>query len=226
MKTKIVVTSDLHGHLPPIESIPEAEFLLISGDICPNKYGYENKVLESAFQQSWFNLQFIPWVNKLPVYKVIITWGNHDIFAYFLHSISNTAKLKILNDSCYTINDLKIVGTPWSVTFGGNWAFNKTDNDLKKVYENIPEDTDILLSHGPPFGYGDKCPSFMYPEIEENVGSIALIECIKQRNIKLVCFGHIHEGYGVYQRQNTTLINASYVNGQYNPSNPPIVVEV
>ena len=222
MTTKLIITADLHGYMP---IIPEGDVLLIAGDICPNKYGHGSKILEAAYQLEWFNSVFIPWVNNQPVSKVLITWENHDIVGSLYCKFNDCPKLVILNDKCYTLNEFKIVGTPWSVTFGGNWAFNKQDKDLKPIYENIPEDTDILLSHGPPFGYGDKCPSFPYPEIEENVGSISLIEEIKKRNIKLVCFGHIHEGYGIYERQNTLLINGSYVNSQYSPTNAPLEVD-
>ncbi len=54
------------------------------------------------------------------------------------------------------IEGLKFYGSPWQPTFH-NWAFNlDRGEEIKKVWDKIPNDTDVLITHGPPFGILDK----------------------------------------------------------------------
>ena len=60
-----------------------------------------------------------------------------------------------LQDSSVTIGGLKIWGSPWTLFFF-DWAFNLYEDQLREKWEEIPEDTDIIVTHGPPLGYGNK----------------------------------------------------------------------
>jgi Icc-related predicted phosphoesterase len=100
-----------------------------------------------------------------------------------------------------------------------DWAFNEPEEKMAAMYAKIPVGTDIIVSHGPPLGYGD------YVSRGENTGSKALLDAIDRVKPKLVVFGHIHSGYGSYQRNDSLLINASIVNEKYNVVNAPIVID-
>ncbi len=230
--TKYILISDLHGNLP---NVPEGDVLLIAGDICPNFVGYKDKQMEAQMQFQWWRQNFRNWLEKQPVDRVIMTWGNHDIIAtgeYHPLEYMTFGKKKwlILNDNWDTVYNTKIYATPWSVTFGGNWVFNKPDVDLAKVWNKIPSDTDILVVHGPPYKAGDLCPaafgSFANKEYLENVGSKTLRNRIEDLDLKLVVCGHIHEGYGSYKIGNTDVVNASLLDGNYRLVNEPVIWEM
>ena len=85
----------------------------------------------------------------------------------------------------------------------------------------IPEDTDILVLHGPPYGYGD------YSSYgDEHTGSPSLLERIKEVKPKLVVFGHIHEGRGQWEYEDIKLANVTLVNSKYHPIHEPWVTEL
>tara|TARA_Y100000296_G_C5174834_1_gene259491 strand:- start:2061 stop:2591 length:531 start_codon:yes stop_codon:yes gene_type:complete len=59
--------------------------------------------------------------------------------------------IKYLNDSSITIDGIKFWGSPIQPWFH-DWAFNrKRGNEIRKHWELIPTNTDVLLTHGPPF---------------------------------------------------------------------------
>ena len=94
---------------------------------------------------------------------------------------------------------------------------------LHQIWRLIPDNTDVLITHGPPKGIGDeanlgfKC---------QNVGCIDLLDRTQQLSLRAHIFGHIHEGYGEYLRGKTRLINASTCTARYEPRNAPILVDV
>ena len=100
----------------------------------------------------------------------------------------------------------------------------KSDNKLSNHWDKIPDDIDILITHGPPHGILDKTYR------NENVGSKSLRRIMGRVTPKLWVFGHIHEAYGEYK--DTTLsgkdyhfVNCSYVNEHYKPVNKPVRIE-
>lgn len=94
---------------------------------------------------------------------------------------------------------------------------------LHDRWMQIPEDTDVLITHGPPQGIGDEVT--LGSECQ-NVGCVDLLHRIDQLSLNAHIFGHIHEGYGDYQRGKTRLINASTCTARYEPTNPPIVLDL
>lgn len=120
--------------------------------------------------------------------------------------------------------NFKIFATPWQPFFY-EWAFNLYEEDLKIRYDQIPLDTSILITHSPPFGFGDSVPRKVTNENEEfwpepeRVGSPSLLERIKLMNdLKLHVFGHIHSGFGKYDLDGKILANVSFVNEKYQPT--------
>jgi hypothetical protein len=114
---------------------------------------------------------------------------------------------------------LVIYGTPWQPEFF-NWAFNLPRGEkLKEKWDMIPVDTDILITHGPPFG---KLDYVRYGN--ENVGCEELMKRVEEIKPKIHVFGHIHEGYGYVFDGNTHYINASVLNDRYEYRNKPVNV--
>ena len=94
------------------------------------------------------------------------------------------------------------------------------DHILKSHWELIPDNTDILIVHGPPYGFGDRVNKTLH---DPHVGSKTLTEKIKSMpNLQSVICGHIHEGFGQYGN----IINASQMDGNFKPTNHPVVWEI
>ena len=84
----------------------------------------------------------------------------------------------------------------------------------------IPEDTDVLITHGPPHMIGDECPDGFRAGCED------LLERVKVVKPKVHVFGHIHGGHGVYNVDGTKFINASVLDESYNRTQDPITIEL
>ena len=208
----------------------DLDILIFAGD-CSSR-GYMNEIQ-----------QFTHWFSKQPAkFKVMIS-GNHDFgfeqIATFDPNIPYNNKLEpphideivpdnitYLNDSGIEILGLKIWGSPIQPWFH-NWAFNRQrGEDIKKHWDIIPNDTDILITHGPPRGFGDLlCNKFRRPGENPNVGCDDLLDAVKRVKPKVNVFGHIHEGYGTYEDNGTIFINCSVLNRRYELVNEPIKVE-
>jgi Icc-related predicted phosphoesterase len=208
---KIVCFSDLHGQYSKkltkwFDNNP-GDILLFAGDLQLNNFDY--------------GFKFLQWLNKLPYEYKIMIFGNHDgNYHYTLQESIKYNNIKILNNESITINNINIWGSPYSVQFG-NWWFMKTDNELKEIYKSIPDNTNILLTHTPPFGILDKTIS------GANAGSKQLYNRIlKLNNLKYHISAHIHEGYGIIKKNNITFINASVLNERYELVNSPIIFEI
>ena len=150
--TKICALSDLHGHLPKIES---CELVLLAGDIVPLNIQFDN-----AASTLWFLDEFTKWIDSLPCDEVIMIAGNHDKLieraSFIIHAVESKTdfKLTYLSGTTYeyiarSLKHYKIYGSPFCHKFG-NWAFMQSEEWLKDYYDNIPEDTDIILTHDTP----------------------------------------------------------------------------
>lgn len=210
---KFCCMSDMHGFLP--QRIPACDALILAGDYCPY-----SKIDQ---QFVWFRDDFAPWLTAINVEKFGVA-GNHDlIFEHSPEKIPNLGlKWTYLQDSGTNWNGYNIWGTPWQPRFW-DWAFNADEDQLAEKWKLIPDNTDILILHGPPRGYGDFSPFG-----NEHTGSPALLERIKEIKPKLVVAGHIHAGYGQYKIEDTDTIflNVAVVDDSYNPINSPIIVEI
>ncbi len=224
--------SDLHGHYPKLEG---GDLLIVAGDLTARDNEDEyTKVFDWMY-------------SYLKYKKIIFIAGNHDNLVkqdtnFFRRSNANLInesldkshikKVEYLCDSGTKFEGLKIWGSPWSLWFDGInphcCAFTGSEEDLAKKYDLIPEDTDILITHGPPFGIldeiyyeessSDACHS---PIFSKNVGSISLLNSLYKIRPRLCVFGHIHEGYGK-KYTDTICVNSSHVNELYQPVNKPV----
>ncbi len=110
-----------------------------------------------------------------------------------------------LEDASTVVGTTTFYGSPYQPEFGG-WAFNVPRKDMDELWERIPDDVDVLITHGPPLGRGDSTSGNM------RVGCVSLMKHVQQRlRPRLHVFGHVHEGYGVYHDGTTAYVNASSV---------------
>jgi Icc-related predicted phosphoesterase len=200
----ISATSDLHGRLPEIDS---CDMLILAGDLCPDG---------SLEQQSnWLITDFKDWLTDIPATVVVAVAGNHDFVLAEQKKEFNLPWIYLENDYI-EFADLTIYGSPLSPSFWG--AFQGSKQDLINQYKKIPKQADIVISHGPPYQYGDKIYS------DQHVGSRELRKSIKTNNYGWVISGHIHEDYGRWRTvnctgQETIISNVSL--GDSQPYNPP-----
>jgi Icc-related predicted phosphoesterase len=125
-----------------------------------------------------------------------------------------------LKNSAAEIDGIKIWGSPYTPWFF-NWAFNERRGALiSKHWQLIPENTDVLITHGPVFGILDTVIN------EQHVGCKDLLQKIIELKPKVHICGHIHESYGSVKKSGTRFINASLLNEAYELVNKPVVFEL
>jgi Icc-related predicted phosphoesterase len=206
---RFVCIADLHGFLP---AVPPCDVLLIAGDVCPT--GDERP----ETQRRWLRSTFAEWLAEVPAGAVVGVAGNHDFVGESDPSALRDLDWHYLSDESVEINGLSIHGSPWTSRFQA-WAFMLSEEELAERWDRIPAGTDVLCVHSPPLGYGDWISGHA-------IGSPSLLAAIDSRSPKLCVFGHVHQGYGRWQRGASTLVNAAHCNADYEPANPPVVVEL
>ena len=235
---RIVALSDQHGFLP---DIPPCDLLIVAGDICPDKLGFFVGRFAPDQQARWFDRKIRPWLDASPATHKVATWGNHDWcgeacdFSGDAPGSAPATRLQILVDETTRIPDgtstgsesaassLTIWATPWSNQFM-EWAFMKSPADLASTYAAIPAGIDILVSHQPPYGYGD-CRGVRARKTER-LGSRELLAAIDRIRPRLVICGHIHGGHGRYEHDGIPIYNVSVVDEQYRLAHEPTIIEL
>ena len=207
---KIVAFSDTHGQrdkrLTEWFNFNPADLLIFSGDLQRNQYD--------------FGEDFIDWIHALPYTDKILVFGNHDgNYIYILEYAEKYPEIKFLMNSCININGINIFGSPYSVRYQ-DWWFMMEDKELSKIWKEIPEDTEILITHCPPFGILDSTFDGY------NAGSKTLLEKINRlEKLKYHFFGHIHESYGKQNINEKIFINVSLLNEIYYFTNYPVIID-
>ena len=105
---------------------------------------------------------------------------------------------------------------------------------IAEVWAQIPDDVDVLITHGPPYGHGDLCPPYRTPQRKVagclfNDTPTTEIYTKDRRHPRAHVFGHIHDGFGATQGDEFGLlvfINASTCTEKYHPTNRPVTFEV
>ena len=206
--TRFVLISDTHGMHDSV-IIPPGDILIHAGDIGVEKYPI------SLFK-------FNSWMSDLPHKHKIVIPGNHDIWIEnnLTEARNSISKFHFLICESVTVEGFKIWGTPHQPEFF-DWAWNLPRGPrLAKIWAQIPEDTDVVVTHGPPAGILDLTSH------KNRMGCQDLLERLNIVHPKLHVFGHNHEGYGIQTVGKTTYVNASSCTAKYRPINPPIVLDL
>lgn len=180
--------SDLHGHFPKLKG---GDLLICAGD-CTSR----DRVAD------W--VEFFDWMKVQCYRQKIVVAGNHDGFLErcisskeyrdMMEEVSDPIEnccFEYLCDSGIEFDGLKIWGSPWTPKFY-DWHFMLDRGDrIRQKWALIPDDVDILVTHGPPFGMLDKTYDDRRPGCKDLADRI-----LHLKKLKLHVFGHIHEGYG------------------------------
>ncbi len=213
MKKKITFISDTHTkHKHLTNDLPGGDILIHCGDI--SSRGYKNEIKN-----------FLEWFDGVKgyEYKIFIA-GNHD-FGFqdnpkeCIELLKNYPSVTYLEDNSIIIDGIKIYGSPWQPKFY-NWAFNVNRGDaIAQKWEKIPQDTDILITHGPLSTILD------LTNRNEIVGCEELYKKVMEIKPKVHACGHIHHSYGMKEVDGMTFINASSLGEDYLYQNDPITLD-
>ncbi|XP_070710211.1 metallophosphoesterase domain-containing protein 1 [Pempheris klunzingeri] len=231
--TRFVCISDTHSRTDAIQ-MPYGDVFIHAGDF--TELGLPSEVKK-----------FNDWLGTLPYDIKIVIAGNHeltfdqefmaDLIKQDFYYFPSASKLKpenyenvqslltnciYLQDSEVTVRGFRIYGSPWQPWYYG-WGFNLPRGQaLLDKWNQIPDNTDILVTHCPPLGFLDWVPKKM-----QRVGCMELLNTVQRRvQPKLHVFGHIHEGYGMMTDGTTTFVNASACTVNFLPMNAPIVFDL
>lgn len=187
---RIVAMADTHSSHKNLR-VPEGDVLVHAGDL--TDMGRIPQIRE-----------VLDWMRSQPHPHKIVIAGNHDFgFQNEFETVEPLLEgLTYLHDSGTEIDGLSFWGSPWQPYFGG-WAFNlERGRPLAKKWELIPQNTGVLITHGPPHGFGDNVGY-------ERVGCKDLKARIRVAKPFLHLFGHIHEDRGNWVLGSSRLFNVT-----------------
>jgi 3',5'-cyclic AMP phosphodiesterase CpdA len=183
--------ADTHGFHREL-AVPEGDVLIHAGDLTRRGTRPELQAVAA-------------WLRSLPHRHKVVIAGNHD----FLFEKEPAAARELFRDVLYledtevTVAGLRVWGSPWQPWFHG-WAFNLYRGaPIDEKWKRIPEGLDVLVTHGPPAGYGDRCFN------GRQVGCEDLRRHLGRARPRFHLFGHIHEARGTWKLAETTLCNVT-----------------
>ena len=218
---RFVLISDTHNTEPPL---PKGEVLIHAGDLTGNG---GRKQTEAAMRWIGEQAQKFEWV--------VFVGGNHDFFLYHLSRETGVNAVRefvrpygeniiYLEDEFTTVAGAKIYGSPAQPEFY-DWAWNyQRGAEIRAVWDKIPLNLDMLITHGPPHHILDWVG-------HDRVGCEDLRDALERVQPKVHVFGHIHAGHGKAQMfvqgvRTTQCYNAAVVGEDYrlDPKHHPWVL--
>jgi hypothetical protein len=180
---RFVCISDTHNRTKDLnDRIPSGDVLIHAGDF--TSVGKVNEVRI-----------FNDFLATLPHQHKVVIAGNHDLsfepatfdstyprLGHGRPDDHRNAKELLTNciyleDSAVELFGIKIWGSPWTPWFF-DWAFNaERGAECASKWDLIPDDTAVLITHGPPLGYGDLC------EDGQRAGCADLLQTVQVRGV-------------------------------------------
>lgn len=189
---KITVLSDTHGKEP---ILPGGDLLIHCGDLSVN--GFRVEVIK---QLNYLHEQYDKYS------KIIVIPGNHDLFAERhpkeFEEACLMAGIEVLINRSTEYEGLKIWGSPVTPVYH-NWAFNLPEGSRFDIYELIPPDTNLVITHGPPMGILDENNRM------QRIGCQVLRDKIQEIKPLAHVFGHCHESQGSLIQDKTLFVNCA-----------------
>jgi predicted phosphohydrolase len=188
---RIVAVADTHLFHDRL-AVPDGDVFIHAGDMCRR-----GDLLELRAAASW--------IASLPHRHKVIVAGNHDwAFAREPHAARAMFRgAHYLEDAEVAIDGVRFYGSPWQPEFC-SWAFNlPRGRELAEVWSRIPPGIDVLITHGPPDGIGDRMMA------TRRAGCSDLRRRVAELAPRLHLFGHIHEDGGAWCDGPTTFANVT-----------------
>jgi Icc-related predicted phosphoesterase len=220
---KITTISDTHCRLRNVK-VPTGDLLIHSGDL----------TFRGDIEETSQELRELGRIAKNFKYGCVLVEGNHDWLGHkhpqLMDQMCIDNGITLLRDSGVTVDGLNLWGSPYQPEFC-NWAWNLPRGQaLKDKWDQIPDNTHVLITHGPPMGILDPVERFNRKTglIDiEHVGCADLYNRIQELpSLRLHVFGHLHLGYGHIEIKGVDYINASVCTENYKPTNPPQVISI
>lgn len=188
---RIVAVADTHLYTHDL-IVPEGDVLVHAGDMC------QGGTLDEL-------MSVVEWLAALPHRHKVIIAGNHDwsFVESESHARALVAGMHYLQDQAVELEGVRFYGSPWQPEYGG-WAFNLPRGPhIAERWQLIPPGLDVLITHGPPEGFGDRTP------IAGRAGCADLRRRVDLVAPRLHLFGHIHQDGGVWTHGATTFANVT-----------------
>ncbi|OAP58057.1 hypothetical protein AYL99_07147 [Fonsecaea erecta] len=203
-RTRIVCISDTHNQTP---QLPAGHVLIHAGDLT-------NQGTYSELQKT------VDWIRKSPFQIKIVVCGNHDVtcdvpfyqmYGGYFHNkrredphrcldllradssvifLNHEARQVRIDHGAGLVSVLKVFGSPYSPAHGF-WAFGYTPETAPQLWDQIPLDSDIVVTHTPAKFHCDECGK------RGTAGCEPLRQALWRVRPRLFVCGHIHEAYGV-----------------------------
>lgn len=175
---------------------------------------------------------FARWFNDIDIKHKVVIAGNHDELLdsercaalgdeCHLDAFRTSLEAHYLEDSGCTVAGLRFWGSPFQPAYG-DWAFQLARGEpCRERWSRVPAGIDVLVTHGPPLGRGDRCYN------GKRAGCQDLLDEVQNRvRPRVHVFGHIHEGFGVSSDGVTDFVNAATCNLRYQPIHRPVVLDI
>ena len=196
---KILHLSDTHGCHRMLKNLPETEVVVHSGDF--TMAGSEAEAID-----------FLNWFCDLPYRYKIFICGNHDECLYGANIDGLDNNVHYLCNSGVEIEGVRFYGVPM---FMADCVTERQNEN----YAAIPDDTDVLVTHTPPYGILDFDDNIHY-------GSMALLQRVAEVAPRLHLFGHIHRQHGTTDNGITRFSNGAIMNTNYTDLHSPNLIEL
>ncbi len=201
---RLVLTSDSHERHSDL-IVPDGDIFIFAGDV-----GDGEDVI----------FDFDQWLARMPHPIKLIVPGNHD-YSLLGHSGRNLiTNANLLIEESINVLGLKIWGSPITPLRDGAFGVG-AEQDRERLFSFIPRDTDVVITHSPPYGILDQ-PS----PAREHLGCRALLNAVVRVQPTLHAFGHVHGAYGTTTFGDTFFANASLVDADHKLKNSPIVIDI
>jgi len=205
----LTIISDTHQLHREVD-VPNGDILIHAGDW-------------TMFSKSLSAIEdFNEWLGEQPHTQKLVIPGNHE---FVLEADPSRRSLldnaTVLIDEAITIDGLNFYGSPMTPLCGG--AFGRSLPEDRRIrWAKVPDDTHVLICHGPPYGVLDRSPGQ-----EQHMGDPELlVRCKQLSNLRLVCFGHVHGAYGMEERDSVLYVNAALMGTEGALDHSPVVLRM